>query len=123
MATQTCVFCAIAAGEAPATVVRDWGDVLAIRPLGEVSDGHVLVIPRTHVADAGVNPAVSGRTMTCAAELMAELNAANIITSKGPEATQTVYHLHIHVVPRRADDGLPLPWTPQHQAQDRCTTT
>jgi histidine triad (HIT) family protein len=113
-----CVFCAIAAGAAPATVVREWADVVAIRPRGGgVNDGHVLVIPRTHVADAGVDPAVSARTMACAAELMAEHPAANIITSRGAAATQTVFHLHIHVVPRRDGDNLPLPWTPQQAAR------
>ncbi|MGD6765953.1 HIT domain-containing protein [Streptomyces sp. BH097] len=115
--TRTCVFCAIAAGQAPATVVREWDEVLAIRPRsGGVNEGHILVIPRTHVADAGFDPKVSARTMACAAELMAELPDANIITSKGAAATQTVYHLHIHVVPRSTGDDLPLPWTPQQQA-------
>jgi histidine triad (HIT) family protein len=47
-----------------------------------------------------------------AAELMAEHPAANLITSKGSAATQTVFHLHVHLVPRQVDDGLPLPWTP-----------
>jgi len=55
--------------------------------------------------------------MRRAAELMAELPAANIITSKGREATQSVFHLHVHVVPRQADDDLPLPWTPQQPAR------
>jgi histidine triad (HIT) family protein len=114
-----CVFCSIVTGQAPATVVREWEDVLAIRPRGGVNEGHVLVIPRTHVADAGTDPAVSARTMACAAELMAEHPAANIITSKGPEATQTVYHLHIHVVPRASGDGLPLPWTLEQEAAEQ----
>jgi histidine triad (HIT) family protein len=109
-----CVFCAIAAGEAPATVVRSWEHTIAIKPRGGVHPGHVLIIPRTHVADVGEAPAVSAQTMACAAELAAELPAANVITSKGADATQTVFHLHIHVVPRAADDGLTLPWTPQH---------
>lgn len=114
---DTCVFCAIVAGTAPATVVREWPGVIAIRPRGGVHPGHVLVIPRVHVADAGVDPVVSGLTMAAAAELMAELPAANIITSRGAAATQTVFHLHIHVVPRAIGDGLPLPWTPQQQTQ------
>ncbi|WP_410614240.1 HIT family protein [Amycolatopsis sp. lyj-109] len=133
-----CVFCDIAAGAAPATVVRRWraprwsarhwveflrgdrrrGEVIAVRPRGGVNDGHVLVIPRAHVADAGVDPAVSARTMACAAELLGEHQAANIITSRGSAATQTVFHLHIHVVPRAAGDGLPLPWTPRREATD-----
>ncbi|MGP9023203.1 HIT domain-containing protein (plasmid) [Streptomyces sp. BR1] len=114
--TRTCVFCSIVAGEAPATVVREWDDVLAIRPRGGVHEGHVLVLPRVHVADAGADPQIAARTMACAAELMAELPSANIITSKGAEATQSVYHLHLHVVPRSTGDALPLPWTPQQEA-------
>ncbi|MFD4020637.1 HIT family protein [Streptomyces sindenensis] len=114
-----CAFCAIAAGTAPASVVRDWGDVLAIRPRGGVAEGHLLVIPRRHVEDAGTDPKLSGRVMECAAEFMAEHVNANIITSKGDAATQTVYHLHMHLLPRTADDELPLPWTPQQEAARR----
>lgn len=117
-APASCVFCAIAAGQAPACVVREWADALAIVPLGPVVDGHTLVIPKTHVADAGTDPVVAAATMARAAELMSALGAANLITSKGSPATQTVYHLHLHVVPRATGDGLPLPWTPQQQAQD-----
>ncbi|WAL65596.1 HIT domain-containing protein [Amycolatopsis cynarae] len=109
---KECVFCTIVAGTAPATVVRTWSDTIAIQPLGGVTAGHVLVIPRTHVADVGVNPAVSARTMARAAELAAELPACNVITSKGAAATQTQWHLHVHVVPRVEGDALPLPWTP-----------
>lgn len=113
--TPDCVFCAIAAGQAPATIVHEWDDTIAIVPRGGVTDGHVLVIPRTHVPDAGTDPEVTARTMARAAELMAEHPAANIITSRGAAATQTVFHLHVHVVPRQDGDGLPLPWTPQQQ--------
>jgi histidine triad (HIT) family protein len=109
-----CVFCAIAAGEAPATIVRSWSHTIAIKPRGGVHPGHVLVIPRTHVADVGEDPAVSARAMACAAELAGALPAANVITSKGAAATQSVFHLHLHVVPRAAGDGLCLPWTPHH---------
>ena len=113
-----CVFCRIVAGDAPATIVRAWDDALAIRPRsGGCTDGHVMVIPRTHVQDAGEDPTVTAATMARAAELMAELPAANLITSKGAEATQTVFHLHVHLVPRASGDGLPLPWTPQHEAR------
>lgn len=102
-----CVFCSIVAGRSPAVVVREWGDVIAIRPLDPVTPGHLLVIPHTHVADVGEDPVVSARTMACAA-------------SKGTDATQTVFHLHVHVVPRRAEDALPLPWTPQQEAVQPC---
>ncbi|GAA2587781.1 HIT domain-containing protein [Actinomadura fulvescens] len=112
-----CVFCEIIAGRAPASVVREWPEIIAIRPRHPVTPGHVLVIPHTHVSDVGVDPDVSARTMAAAAQLAGELDAANVITSRGAAATQTIRHLHLHVVPRQHGDGLPLPWTPQHPAR------
>jgi histidine triad (HIT) family protein len=113
-----CAFCAIAAGSAPATVVREWPDALAIRPRhGGVNDSHVLVIPRGHVADAGEDPVVTGAVMARAAELAAERPASNIIANVGADAGQSVFHLHVHVITRTAGDGLPLPWTPQQEAE------
>ncbi len=108
---QSCVFCSIVAGRAPAVVLAEWPEAVAIRPHGAVNEGHVLVLPRVHVEDAGSDPDVTAAVMRCAAELMAELPAANLITSKGADATQTVFHLHVHLVPRVAGDGLALPWT------------
>lgn len=107
-----CPFCKIAAGDEPATIVREWPDAIAIRPRGGgVNASHTLVIPRVHVADAGQDPIVTAATMARAAELIAERPAANIITSKGKDATQSVPHLHLHVITRKAGDGLMLPWT------------
>jgi len=115
-----CVFCQIVAETAPAHVVRVWDDAIAIVPLRPVTEGHTLVIPRTHVVSFYSSPEVSAATMRRAAELGHGLESwegpfgldANIITSIGPNATQTVKHLHVHVVPRRKDDGLALPWSP-----------
>lgn len=120
MTDTTCVFCSIAEGSTPANVVEEWEDAIAITPRsGGATDGHVVVIPRVHVVDVGTDPVVTGAVMSRAAELAARMDAANVITSKGAAATQTVYHLHVHVVPRREGDGLPLPWTPQHQEAAR----
>lgn len=104
-----CVFCRIVAEVEPATFVRRWTDAVAIRPLDPVTDGHVLVIPRQHVVDATDKPYVAAETMQRAASFATP--PCNIITSAGPEASQTVRHLHIHVIPRRSGDGLALPWT------------
>jgi histidine triad (HIT) family protein len=117
-----CVFCRIVAGDAPATVVRRWAGAIAIVPLDPVTPGHVLVIPTVHVADVGIDPAVSALAMAAAAELASDHRACNVITSRGADATQTVFHLHIHVVPRSAGDDLPLPWTPQQAAQQAVQT-
>ena len=110
-----CVFCAIIAEEAPATFVRRWADAVAIVPLNPVTDGHVLVIPRVHVEDAGDHVYTTAQTMLRAASLA--VPPYNIITSAGREATQTVRHLHLHIVPRREGDGLALPWQPMGGAR------
>lgn len=109
--TKACVFCQIVAGAEPANIVRRWKDTIAIVPLSPVVDGHLLVIPNRHVADFTTSLHVSGTTMVCAAQLAGQLDKPmNLITSKGSEATQTVWHLHIHLVPRAAGDRLALPW-------------
>lgn len=106
-----CVFCEIIARRAPARFVRTWSDVVAFEPLSPVTDGHVLVVPDRHVVDFVEDRWVTGRVMECAADLARR--PMNLITSAGAEATQTVFHLHVHLVPRRVGDGLALPWTSQ----------
>jgi histidine triad (HIT) family protein len=111
MTTAECVFCEIITGDAPATVVREWGIAIAIVPLYPVTDGHTLVIPKTHVEDFTTRPAVSAGTMWAASQLAADIGPCNLITNKGREATQSVFHLHLHVIPRHRGDGLKLPWS------------
>jgi histidine triad (HIT) family protein len=108
--SATCPFCQIVAGNAPTTIVREWPDALAIVPLGPVVEGHTLVVPKEHVTDFVDDPVVSAQTMYRAAELCDDFGSYNVITSRGRWATQSVFHLHLHVVPRKADDGLALPW-------------
>lgn len=110
-----CVFCAIVRGDSPATFVARWPEVVAIRPLRPVVEGHVLVLPTTHVRDAAADPDVTAVTMHAAASLAVSLMPGdfNVITSAGVAATQTVFHLHVHLVPRSVGDGLALPWTGQ----------
>lgn len=106
-----CPFCEISAGRAPAAVLRAWRDALVIVPRRPVTEGHVLVIPRRHVADFAEAPWTTGLTALRAAQYARTVGGPmNLITSRGREATQSVYHLHLHLVPRRMDDGLALPW-------------
>ena len=111
-----CVFCDIATGAAPADVVRDWGACIAFTPLNPRVAGHVLVVPRAHVRDFVESPSVTALVAMRAAEYAVDVGDANLITSRGAAATQTVPHLHMHVVPRVAGDGLALPWTGQLDA-------
>jgi histidine triad (HIT) family protein len=111
-AVADCPFCArIAAGE------FDYSDSdsVAFQPLDPVTAGHFLVVPKRHVSHALESPAAAGLALKFAGYLAnrMELEACNFITSAGELATQTVFHLHVHVIPRRAGDGLALPWTGQ----------
>ena len=116
--TADCVFCDITAGRGPANFIDQWPDAMAFTPLeGGVTPGHTLVVPRTHVANAIVDPVVTGFSVIRAATLAGQMISngrmpgANLITSIGQVATQSILHLHWHVVPRHHGDGLPLPWT------------
>jgi histidine triad (HIT) family protein len=112
MTDQPCPFCEINTGRAPAKFVDEWADAFAIVPLNPVVEGHTLVIPKTHVTDFVAEPAVSAAVMKRAAELAGDFPAGsmNLITSRGRAATQSVWHLHLHLVPRAENDGLALPW-------------
>lgn len=102
---MSCVFCEL-------IEVEDWlGPVANFEPLKPVTRGHRLFIPTRHLQDAGEDPMETGRVMAVAAQWAEEnLYSYNLITSRGVSATQSIEHLHIHVIPRRQGDGLHLPW-------------
>jgi histidine triad (HIT) family protein len=104
-----CVFCGYSG---PSPILRDTGDTIIFEPLNPVTAGHVIVVPTAHVDHFTASPALTARVMRRAAEYAEDAGDCNIITSKGPSATQTVEHLHVHVVPRFDGDGLALPWAP-----------
>ena len=114
-----CVFCLIANGDAPATMLMQPHYGIAIfEPIGPHAPGHALVIPTRHVDDATTDPLLTGQVFATAARWARRFNACNLLTSVGTAATQSVMHLHVHVVPRGADDQLPLrwPWLPEPAA-------
>jgi histidine triad (HIT) family protein len=114
MATD-CVFCELVAN---GPVLRtELDDVVRFEPLNPVTTGHMLFVPVRHRFDATTEPETTGRVFESAARYGRMLGSDfNLITSAGEDATQTVMHLHVHYVPRREGDGLPLPWTPQQLA-------
>lgn len=114
---SACPFCNYAG---PSEILHDFGDAYVIEPLRPVVDGHVMVIPVEHVsdfaADSWVTALVAGHA--CNWARMRGLADANLITSKGSAATQSVPHFHMHVLPRSAGDGLTLPWANPHERED-----
>lgn len=105
-----CVFCAIVVGRAPAEVHERTARAILITPLNPVTPGHLLAIPTTHVARFHENPKVTARTMRQAAEWCMDEPHYNVIVNNGSAAGQTIFHLHVHLVPRSAQDGLVMPW-------------
>lgn len=105
-----CVFCLD--NWANLDIVETRFTAAIINPLNPVTPGHVLVIGARHTENAGQNPSYNSWMFQIAADYVARMGIqANIITSIGPDATQTVMHTHLHIVPRTEGDGLMLPWT------------
>ena len=126
MAETDCIFCKIVAGELPATVVHEDDRTVAFLDISPATRGHLLVIPRTHAADVfAIDPedlaAVARTGQLLARRLKERFGAAgvNLLNSSGSAAWQTVFHFHLHVIPRYEDDPLRLPWTPSPGEPDK----
>jgi len=114
-----CLFCKIVAGELPATIVDSDERTVAFMDINPATRGHALVVPRTHAADLlTVDPedlaatAVAAQRLARTAKEALGADGVNLMNSCGPAAWQTVFHLHVHVIPRYAGDPLRLPWIP-----------
>ncbi|MDP9442124.1 MAG: HIT family protein [Actinomycetota bacterium] len=106
-----CVFCAIAAGAASAALVLDEPEVVGFLDLRPVFPGHVLVVPRDHhetlpELPAERLPTLFGAVQRVAAAVVAGLGADGSFVAINNTVSQSVPHLHVHVVPRRRKDGL-----------------
>jgi histidine triad (HIT) family protein len=114
-----CIFCKIVAGELPAAVVASDERALAFLDINPATRGHTLVIPRAHVQDiheidTDDLAAATALAQTIAGRARERLGAdgVNLLHSSGSAAWQTVFHFHIHVIPRYLGDPLRLPWVP-----------
>ncbi|HLM31169.1 MAG TPA: HIT family protein [Solirubrobacterales bacterium] len=115
-----CLFCGIVAGEAPAQVVDSDEHTVAFMDINPATRGHALVIPRAHSADiTEISPEDLSRTAIAAQRLVARMERTlapdgfNVLNACRPAAWQTVFHFHLHVIPRYEDDPLKLPWIPR----------
>ncbi len=116
------VFAEIIAGRAPASIVYDDPDVLAFMDIRPWTPGHLLVIPKQEAASlAELDPAVGGKLFQVGQHLAAALRASevactgvNFFLADGVTAGQEVFHVHLHVIPRRQGDGFGLRGNPRH---------
>jgi len=119
------LFCKIVAGEIPATRVAEDDRTITFMDINPATRGHVLVVPREHARDLlAIDPedlaAVAQAGQRIAAAMPERLGAdgVNLINSCGRAAWQTVFHFHLHVIPRYVADPLRLPWTPEPGDRD-----
>jgi len=114
-----CLFCKIAAGEVPATIVAQDERTISFMDINPATRGHALVIPRAHAADLLSVPEEDLHACADAAQRLARrceerlgADGVNLLNSCGRAAWQTIFHFHVHVIPRYDDDPLQLPWVP-----------
>ncbi len=119
MSDPDCIFCKIVAGELPAQIVGEDERTISFMDIAPATRGHALVIPRAHSRDLiEVSPEDLQATILAAQRLAIRVkerlgaDGVNLINACGAAAWQTVFHLHIHVIPRYRDDPLRLPWVP-----------
>jgi len=124
-ADPDCLFCKIVAGEIPSTRIYEDDRTVAFMDINPATRGHVLVVPREHARDVlSIDPddltAVALAAQRIAALVPDRLGAdgVNLLNSCGRAAWQTVFHFHMHVIPRYAGDPLRLPWTPEPGDRD-----
>ena len=118
-----CVFCAIVAGQIPSTRVYEDERTIAFLDINPGSEGHMVIVPRTHSADIReVSPEdlaalfSTAQRLTVRAHETLGCEGVNVINNCGAAAGQTVFHTHVHVIPRYADkdkDRVGHPWVPQ----------
>jgi histidine triad (HIT) family protein len=119
-AQEDCLFCGIVAGEVPAEIVDSDEDTVAFLDINPATRGHALVVPREHSRDLmDVLDSDLQSTMLAARRLAKRMDETlrpdgfNLLNSCRPAAWQTVFHFHVHVVPRYDEDPLELPWKPE----------
>jgi histidine triad (HIT) family protein len=119
-AVSDCIFCAIVAGESPAEIVDSDEHTVTLMDNNPATRGHALVVPRRHTEDLLAigdddlaRCAIAARRVVGRMENTLAPDGFNLLNAVRAAAWQTVFHFHIHVVPRYVDDPLKLPWIPR----------
>lgn len=121
-----CVFCKIVAKQIPATVVYEDEHTLAFMDIGQVNPGHVLVAVKRHAENIfALDEAQAAAAFRAAAKVSRAIRDAfspgglSVYQANGKAAAQTVFHFHIHLVPRHEGDGMQLTWPVKNPPRER----
>jgi histidine triad (HIT) family protein len=119
MADPDCLFCGIVAGTIPSETIDSDERTVAFMDINPATPGHALVVPREHSADLLeigeedlTATALAAQRLSRRMKKALDADGIDLINACGAAAWQTVFHFHIHVVPRYEDDPLKLPWVP-----------
>ncbi|MGN0396318.1 MAG: HIT family protein [Coprococcus sp.] len=125
MSKDDCIFCKIANGEIPSATVYEDSICRVILDVNPANKGHALVIPKEHYDDIySMDADTASKIFTIATEVAkaqkAELNpdGLNIVQNNGESAGQTVFHFHMHVIPRYINDNVNIKWIPEKPDSD-----
>jgi histidine triad (HIT) family protein len=121
-----CVFCKIVEGQIPSAKVHEDGLTLAFMDIGQVNPGHVLVAVKPHVENIyGLDDALAAAVFQTVARVARAVRKAyapegvTLYQANGPAAGQTVYHFHLHLVPRYDKDGMHLIWPAKNPPREQ----
>ena len=119
MREENCIFCKIAAGEIPSATIYEDDDFRVILDLGPASRGHALILPKEHFADVcHLDASVAAKVLPLAAKIGAAMKEKlgctgfNLVQNNGQSAGQTVFHFHMHIIPRYENGAQMVTWTP-----------
>ena len=122
---DNCVFCKILAGEIPSTTVYEDDDFKAILDVNPAARGHVIILPKKHAANIYELPDEDASKVMVVAKKIAtavrdafHCDGVNILQNNGEAAGQTVFHLHVHVIPRFEGDTVNIGWKPGDMPED-----
>lgn len=114
-----CIFCKIAAGEIPSATIYEDDDFRVILDLGPATKGHALILPKAHYADLTELPEeLAAKAFVLAKKIVTGMKEAlpcdgyNVVQNNGSSAGQTVFHFHMHLIPRYEGDGAHILWEP-----------
>ena len=117
MRDDNCIFCKIANGEIPSATIYEDDDFRAILDLGPASKGHALLLPKEHYADLyALTDETAAKVLPTAKKIVSRMkdvlgcDGYNLVQNNGECAGQTVFHFHLHMIPRYKDDEVGLGW-------------